>query len=299
MLTERANAKINLFLDITGRRENGYHDLCTLMQSVSLCDLVSVEFRPGLHTSIRLEASGNDGMPTDCRNLAYRAAERFLIAAKRSGEVQIRLEKHIPMAAGLAGGSTDAAAVLRAMNRSCGNPLTLAELTDVARELGADVPFCLVGGCALCEGIGDRITPTAGLPENLSMVVACMGEGVSTPWGYGQLDERYAFFKEPHADPSRATRLSDALGNGDLTGAATWFYNIFEEVTESVRPFVTELKARMTGGGAFAAMMSGSGPSVFGLFDSPDAAQKTAAELTGMGAAAFVCHPMRRTWSEK
>lgn len=151
MHTERANAKINLYLDMVGRRENGYHDLYTLMQTVSLCDLISVDFRPSIHTSITLQASGNDKMPLDCRNLAWRAAELFLQRAERSGEVRIIIEKHIPMAAGLAGGSTDAAAVLRALNKLTGDPLTVEELCEIGAKLGADVPFCVVGGFAIAD----------------------------------------------------------------------------------------------------------------------------------------------------
>ena len=141
MRTERANAKINLYLDVVGRRENGYHNVISLMQTVSLCDLVTLEFRPGLHTSIHLSASGNDAMPLDCRNLAWRAAERYLVRTGLSGEVLISIEKHIPMAAGLAGGSSDAAAVLRGLNRLCGERLSLSELCALGAELGADIPF--------------------------------------------------------------------------------------------------------------------------------------------------------------
>ena len=155
MRTERANAKINLYLDVVGRRENGYHNIVSIMQTVSVCDLVSVEFRPGLHTRIALTASGNSGMPTDCRNLAWRAAELYLSQTGQSGEVLISIEKHIPMAAGLAGGSTDAAAVLRAMNRLCGNRLSTKELCELGARLGADIPFCIIGGGSVLFGSGE------------------------------------------------------------------------------------------------------------------------------------------------
>lgn len=290
MHTERANAKINLYLDVVARRENGYHDLYTIMQTVSLCDLVSVDYRPSAHTDIYLQASGNDRMPTDCRNLAWRAAELFLQTANRTGSVTIRIEKHIPMAAGLAGGSADAAAVLRALNKLCGTPLTVEELCAIGVKLGADVPFCIVGGCAIAEGIGEKLTaPPGGLP--CTLVVACMGDGVSTPWAYGELDRLYSGFAEKR-DIERGEKLAFQLQNGatckELCAA---FYNIFEDVVPKVQPFVDRIKNIMTEHGAIGAMMSGSGPSVFGAFETVEDATDACDALKKMGASAFVCHP--------
>lgn len=290
MQTERANAKINLYLNVVGRRENGYHDIVSIMQTVSLCDIVTVQYTPTAHLSIRLSASGNAQMPTDCRNLAWRAAERYLSKIGQSGEVEITIEKHIPMAAGLAGGSTDAAAVLRAMNRLCGNRLTAEELCALGAGLGADIPFCILGGGALVGGIGDRLTEIAPMPS-CSLVVACMGEGVSTPWGYGKLDELYDSFKTASAKDQRAERIVRSMENGDVFDACGDFYNIFEEVVPTVQPYVDQIKRVMTEGGAEFAMMSGSGPSVFGIFREADAAAAVTARLREMGAEAFLCHP--------
>ena len=291
MRIERANAKINLYLDVVGRRENGYHNIISIMQTVSVCDLVSVDFRPGLHTAIALKASGNDRMPTDCRNLAWRAAELYLSKTGLSGEVSISIEKHIPMAAGLAGGSSDAAAVLRAMNRLCGGRLSAEELCALGAQLGADIPFCIIGGGALVTGIGEELKPLPSMPF-CHMAVACMGEGISTPWGYGKLDELHQNFAQPKPKDSRYDRLIKGLPNDGILAHTDCLYNIFEEVVPSVQPYVNRLKETMKNHGAKAAMMSGSGPSVFGIFESQEAASQAVDALSAMGAAVFVCHPM-------
>ncbi len=290
MRTERANAKINLYLNVVGRRENGYHNIVSLMQTVSVCDLVTVDFKPSAHTSIRLMASGNDAMPTDCRNLAWRAAELFLSRVGRSGEVTVSIEKHIPMAAGLAGGSSDAAAVLRALNRLCGEPLSTEELCELGAGLGADIPFCIVGGCALVTGIGEGLEPLDDMPD-IPLVVACMGEGVSTPWAYGRLDEIHDSFSGAGGIDTRYREILSAFGDGRVSDACNGFYNLFEEVVPSVQPYVNRIKAVMDEGGAIRSMMSGSGPSVFGVFPSTEAAEGVVERLRGMGATAFVCHP--------
>ena len=289
--TERANAKINLYLDIVGRRENGYHDLYTVMQTVSLCDLITVDYRPEIHTSIRLQASGNDKMPLDSRNLAWRAAELFLQTVKRTGVVTITIEKHIPMAAGLAGGSTDAAAVLRALNRLCGSPLSVEELCEIGVKLGADVPFCIVGGCAVAEGIGEVLTPTVGLAKDSALVVACMGEGVSTPWAYGELDRLFDGFSQKRTT-EKGENLVTSLQNG-ATNAVIGLdcYNVFEHVVPQIQPYVDRIKSLMKDNGATVSMMSGSGPSVFGLFETVETASDACEKLRQMGADAFVCHP--------
>lgn len=289
MRTERANAKINLYLNVTGRRENGYHDILSLMQTVSLCDLVTVDFDPSIHTSVSLTASGNNAMPTDCRNLAWRAAELYLGAIQKSGRVRISIEKHIPMAAGLAGGSADAAAVLRAMNRLCGDRLSTEELCALGAKLGADIPFCIVGGGARVSGIGERLEEVTAMPS-VPLVVACMGEGVSTPWAYGKLDETHGNFAVPMSADTRPDRILRALSEDRVQDACADFYNIFEEVVPAVQPYVEVLKRLMTEGGAIRAMMSGSGPSVFGVFETVDAAAKVAESLQKISAAAFVCH---------
>ncbi|MBQ8310082.1 MAG: 4-(cytidine 5'-diphospho)-2-C-methyl-D-erythritol kinase [Clostridia bacterium] len=290
MRTERANAKINTYLNVVGRRENGYHDIVSIMQTVSLCDLVSVDFRPSLHTSITLMSSGNDRMPNDCRNLAWRAAEKFLQKTGRSGEVRIVLEKHIPMAAGLAGGSADAAAVLRALNALCDAPLTVGELCELGAMLGADVPFCIRGGSARVTGIGECMEEIPEMPMG-TLVVACRGEGVSTPWAYGALDEKYDGFRAVQTEDTRPNAIAAAWQKNDLIASCVHFFNIFEQVVPQVQGDVEVLKRMMVSAGARHAMMSGSGPSVFGVFDSREDAEACCASLQSAGAAAFVCHP--------
>ncbi len=293
MRIERANAKINPYLDVVGRRENGYHNIVSIMQTVSLCDLVTVDFQPSAHTSVTLRASGNDQMPTDCRNLAWRAAEKFLQATGRSGAVSIMIEKHIPMAAGLAGGSSDAAAVLRALNRLCGFPMTVEELCALGATLGADVPFCVRGGSALVEGIGEVLSEIPSMPQGF-LVVACRGEGVSTPWAYGELDQKYNYFQDAEADTTAVEQILSSWKNQNLIASCHAFYNIFEQVVPFLQKDVNCLKQIMLERGAVHAMMSGSGPSVFGVFADQQAAIGACERLRESGAAAFVCHPCEK-----
>ena len=286
----RANAKINLYLDVLSRRENGYHELYSVMQSVSLCDLVTIDYHPATSSKILLHISGNANVPTDSRNIAWRAAELFLQATKRSGEVTIVIDKHIPMAAGLAGGSTDAAAVLRGLNQLCGSPLSMDALCAIGSRLGADVPFCILGGCAVAEGIGERLTPQKGLPQ-CYLVIACMGDGVSTSQAYGELDQRYDFFSNTR-DSLKGKQLSAMLSHSDKVSAlCKHFYNIFEPVVEQTRASVKILKNCMKDHDALYSMMSGSGPSVFGVFEREEDASRACFALRTLGADAFVCYP--------
>ena len=290
MKIERANAKINLYLDVVSRRENGYHNLVSIMQTLSLCDLVTLEYLPADHTEISLSASGNAEMPTDRRNLAWRAAELFLTETGKTGEVKIFIEKHIPMAAGLAGGSADAAAVLRGLNSLCGDPLSMDALCAVGARLGADVPFCIMGGMALVTGIGENLKYLSPM-QDCPMVVACQGDGVSTIWAYGKLDEKYGDFATVKAESNVPSRLSELLAQGSFEDAKGLLFNLFEEVVPVVQPFVNPLKEAMLEHGAVASMMSGSGPSVFGIFKNLEDAEKACASLQKAGAAAFVCNP--------
>jgi len=292
MRTERAYAKINLYLDVVGRRENGYHNIISIMQTVSVCDLVSVEFSRGEQTLISLSATGNDRMPTDCKNLAWRAADLYLSQTGICGKVAITIEKRIPMAAGLAGGSSDAAAVLRALNQLCGKPLSTEELCALGAKLGADIPFCIVGGGALVTGIGEELKPLDPMPP-CHLAVACMGEGISTPWGYGKLDELHNNFVDFKSRDERCEQLINAMRRDELLDTTDCLYNIFEEIVPTVQPYVNRLKTMMLENGAIASMMSGSGPSVFGLFASSQAAERAVESMKVLGASAFVCQPTK------
>ena len=289
--SELARAKINLLLDVITRRPDGYHLIDGVMQSVTLADRVDVSFENAPETVVTLSAEGNDAMPTDMTNLACRAAKRYLERAGISGRVGIRIEKRIPMAAGLAGGSADAAAVLRALDALSGHPLGIAVLCDEGAKLGADVPFCIREGAMRTEGIGDKLTPCDGL-RDCFLVIACAGEGVSTPWAYGQLDLLYHDFQPPRNSAKKVEKLLHALQIGDFSASCACFENIFESVVADRNPFVGEIKRILTGAGAVRAMMSGSGPSVFGVFREERTATVACERLAEVGIRGAVCQPV-------
>ncbi len=290
MYTEKANAKINVYLNIQSRREDGYHNIVSVMQTVTLCDLVTVDFQPAPQSQIMLSVSGDDELPTDCRNLAWRAAERFLQHTHLTGVVQILIQKHIPMSAGLAGGSADAAAVLRALNRLCKELLTTEELCEIGITLGADVPFCIRGGTMLVTGVGEKLKRISAMPP-CTLVVAIGGKGVSTPQAYAALDEKYSFFAYPRAEDNDVYQLIDLWQDDALAASCASFYNIFEDIVSEQNPDVDTIKRAMRENGAIRAMMSGSGPSVFGVFEDRADAERACVSLQKLGYKAFICCP--------
>ena len=290
MHTERANAKINTYLNILSRRPNGYHDVVSVMQTVSLCDLVSVDFTPKPQSQITLSISGNAELPTDRSNLATRAAELFLQCTNLTGEVQISIQKHIPVCAGLGGGSADAAAVLRALNTLCGNPFTVDELCKIGFSLGADVPFCIRGGTMLATGVGEVLERAPKMPD-CAIVIAMGDAGISTPQAYAALDEKYGFFATPNTKKGSEGELLSFWQKGDLAASATCFYNIFEEAVPKENADVDNIRHILREAGALTSLMSGSGPAVFGVFDSSKEAEKASAVLQEKGFRAFVCQP--------
>ncbi len=306
-LTINAPAKINLFLDMTGRRADGYHTITGVMQAVSLCDRVTVSVkepvgmhlcamgpRPGAAEEIRLSCS-NPTLPTDRGNLAFRAAEAFFAATGCAcRRLTVDIDKRIPAAAGLAGGSTDAAAVLRALNELYGRPLTDDALCAVGLGIGADVPFCIMGGTQLTEGVGEVLTPLPALPD-CTVLLACAGEGVSTPAAYRALDALYGNFAPDAYAPRFADRdaLPAALRAGDLDGVCAHAFNIFEAVILPEHPTARAIKETLQAHGARLSMMSGSGPSVFGVFPLGDARAEQAKEaLENQGIPAWLCRPV-------
>ena len=279
---EVANAKINLFLDVISRREDGFHDIKTVMHSISLSDTVTVFYTPSSEPAVRMAVKGNRFLPTDDKNLAARAAMLYMQSAGVSATVEIKLEKRIPVAAGLAGGSSDAAATLRAMNRLFGRLFTDRALSAIAARLGSDVPYCLYGKTALCEGRGEIMTK---LPDSLKLnvVVATAHEHVATPQAYSALDAMYSSFDGsiPTGADSRYGALISALnGSSQIQNG---LFNVFESAVLPTYPGASALKVRMLELGASASMMSGSGPSVFGIFDSEEAARSAADKLCGEG----------------
>lgn len=282
-ITQKAHAKINLYLDVTGKRENGYHDVKTVMQSVSLCDILTVEKTAA--EGILLDTGG--ALPADNSNLIVRAAKRYFAASGARFGIRVTLQKHIPMAAGMGGGSADAAATLRALNELDGNRFTVKELAEMGADIGADVPFCVLGGTALCEGIGEVMTPIK-TNLNAALVVAMGGEGVSTPQAFAALDARYRDFVDFESSRSPESLIS-ALQRGSLSDTVGALFNRFEEVVEPQRPAVTEIKRSLLDHGALAAQMSGSGPSVFGIFESARDADRAALALKNENVCAYSC----------
>ena len=287
-IKERANAKINLYLDVLSRREDGFHDVKTVMHSVTFGDDITVSIEPAEKVSVRMTLDGSRFLPTDSRNLAVRAAELFLSRAKLTYAVDIHMVKRIPIAAGLAGGSSDAAAVLRALNKLCGRLFSIPAMNEIASELGSDVVYCLYGKCALCEGRGEVITKIKTAVRS-HVVIAIGNEHVSTPQAYKALDAVFSNFDgtKSTGGEERFGTLMTSLNNNclDINGV----FNCFESAVLPDCPLASDIKKRMLELGARASMMSGSGPSVFGIFDSFAGAKNAALELRKKGYRAFWC----------
>ena len=277
-----ANAKINLTLDILRRREDGYHDLQMVMQAVTLADTLTVTPAQGAEGQA---VSDLHFLPTGDKNLAQMAAAAFREAAGLGGEVDVSIQKHIPVCAGLAGGSADAAAVLIAMNRLTGAGLSPAGLAKIGERVGSDVPFCVLGGTALAEGRGELLTPLSSLPP-CHIVICKPPFSISTPQLFGRVNVRKIVRR-----PDTAGVIA-ALDAGDLAGVARRMYNVFEDVLERRRSAeINEIKAALIDCGALGASMSGSGPSVFGLFEDEVRAQDACRRLRGTYRDVFLCTP--------
>ena len=252
----KALAKINLGLDVLGRRENGYHDVRMVMQSVYLYDEVAVEARTEQGISLRTNLSF---LPTGEANIAYKAAAMLKEEFGLGQGVRISLDKRIPVAAGLAGGSSDAAAVLFGMNRLFELGLTQEQLMERGARLGADVPCWIMRGTVLAEGIGERLTPLPAMPK-CTVLIAKPPVSVSTRVVYEALDSG-KIEKHPDIDG-----LIAGLGEKDLEKIASCMGNVLEDVTIPMCPVIEQIRGEMLAAGALGAMMSGSGPTVFGLF---------------------------------
>lgn len=259
-----AYGKINLGLDVVRRLENGYHEVRMIMQTVKLADTVTMRRIP--EDRIILKTDRSD-LPCDERNLAYRAAGLMKENYSIQEGVEIRIEKRIPMAAGMAGGSADCAAVLKGMNELFALGLSLEELQRTGVKLGADVPFCLMGGCALSEGIGEILT-ALGEPPVCTLLLAKPDIDVSTKYVYEnlRLDEM-----DHHPD---IDGILAGIERGDLEGLSGKLENVLESVTGREYPVIGEVERVMKEAGALQAIMSGSGPTVFGIFKEEKAAEK-------------------------
>lgn len=271
----RALAKINLGLDVTGKRPDGYHEVRMIMQSIQMFDQLEIEKsgEPGIRIETNLSF-----LPCNENNLVYRAADLLMKEFDIRSGLDVKLTKFIPVAAGMAGGSSDAAAVLVGVNRMFGLGLSTRELMERGVKIGADVPYCIMRGTALAEGIGEKLTRLSPMPP-CHVLIGKPGINVSTKFVYGNLDLKKV---KTHPD---IDAIRDAIERGDLHGVARNMGNVLELVTCPAYPVIEEIKELMMQEGALNAMMSGSGPTVFGLFDDQETAKKAYEKLRDSGLA--------------
>ncbi len=284
-----AYAKINLYLDVLSCRDDGFHELFTVMHALDLHDDITVGLFPSDEPLVSLRVFGAR-LPLDGRNLVYRAAAAYLEKTGLIAEASVMIRKKLPVAAGLAGGSSDAAATLRAINCAAGDLLNEDALWELAATIGSDVPFCLFGGTRICRGRGEVMTPLSPA-RPLYAVVAPGREHVSTPRAFSAMDAHYNRFdgSVPHGgDPEG---LITALENGEDIGNPAWIYNAFEPVILPTCPKASSLREALLREGAYAVLMSGSGPAVFGLFSDMEKARAAAAAI-GDGARATASAPL-------
>ena len=270
IIEEKAYAKINISLDVTGRRADGYHDMVMIMQTVSLCDELTIS--PGSGEGITAR-SNLRFIPGDERNLAVKAAMKYLEAVgERDKGVSIDIRKNIPVGAGMGGGSADAAAVLRAMNRAYEGRLSEEELVALASATGSDVAFCLVGGTMLATGRGEKLSPLPPMPP--CFITVCKPDfSISTPELFKKLD---SVRLKGHPDTAG---LIAALEKGSLPELCRRMYNVFEDVGDRRMRTVSQIKGQLLDHGALGAVMTGTGSAVFGVFQERGRAETACAAL--------------------
>lgn len=271
----KALAKINLGLDVIGTREDGYHLVRMIMQTIDLYDWVTIRKSDSDGITLRTNLHF---LPADEHNIAYQAAGLLKKDFPQIGGVELHIHKCIPVAAGMAGGSTDAAAVLYGMNQLYHLGLPMKRLMEYGLRLGADVPYCLLRGTALAEGIGEKLTRLAPMPD-CNILIAKPPVSVSTKLVYQSLD---ALEEPPH--PQIDAQIKD-LEAKDLTSLAKHMGNVLESVTVPMHPQIEQIKDMMEAQGAIAAMMSGSGPTVFGIFEDEAKAYEAKAQIRSSGLA--------------
>ena len=269
VIKENAYAKINISLDVTGRREDGYHDMVMIMQTVSLCDELTMTIG-GEGVSAR---SNLRFIPGDERNLAVKAAVKYLEAVGEPDKgVSIDIRKNIPVGAGMGGGSADAAAVLRGLNRAFGGRLSEEKLVGLASETGSDVAFCLVGGTMLATGRGEKLSPLPPMPP--CFITVCKPDfSISTPELFKKLD---SVRLKGHPDTAG---LIAALEKGSLPELCRRMYNVFEDVGDRRMRTVSQIKGQLLDHGALGAVMTGTGSAVFGVFQDRSQAETACAAL--------------------
>jgi 4-diphosphocytidyl-2-C-methyl-D-erythritol kinase len=270
-LTRNAYAKVNLALDVLRRREDGYHDVCMIMQNLSLYDTLTFTMEEADTLAITLSCD-KEFVPCDERNLIYKAIVLMGETYHLTGHIHVELVKRIPVEAGMAGGSTDCAAAFHAMRELYGLDVSDQELMKLGVKLGADVPYCIMAKTALSEGIGEVLTEVAPLPD-CYVVVSKPTISVSTKMVYENL---HANELQHHPD---VAGMIEALKQGDLSGVASRMENVLETVTTKLYPQIEEIKQSMKESGAENAIMSGSGPTVFGLYREKAIAEQAAEKI--------------------
>ena len=284
----KALAKINLGLDVLRRKEDGYHDVKMIMQTINLHD--SIYMKKIEEKEIRIRTNLYY-LPNNENNLAYKAAKILMDEFDLPGGISIHLKKVIPVAAGMAGGSSDGAAVLFGMNKMYGLKLSMQELMDRGVKLGADVPYCIMRGTALAEGIGEKLTALPSMPK-CHILIAKPPISVSTKFVYENL---HANDLKPEDHPPVDVQLA-ALEEGNLEKLVAHMGNVLERVTVPEYPVINEIKQKMMDHGALGAMMSGSGPTVFGIFTSYAKAKEAyqAIERSGLSKQIYLTTPYNR-----
>ena len=263
MIALNAHAKINLSLDVLNKRDDGYHNLKMIMQTLQLHDIITIQ---KIKSGIEIECEA-PYVPTNNTNIAYKAAEKVIEKFGLDAGVRIKIDKRIPVAAGLAGGSTDAAAVLKGMNELFGIGLDQQGLMDIGKTIGADVPYCIVGGTALAEGIGEIITPLSKM-EAVPVILIKPMFGVSTASVFKSLK------LDKITDRPKTEMLINALENKDIQFIGGNLCNVLETVTVERYPLIDKIKKDLVAKGSIGSIMSGSGPTVFGLFEDDMMAKK-------------------------
>lgn len=269
-ITLKSRAKINLSIDVLGKRQDGYHLVEMIMQTIDLYDLIEINEKDNDQITIK---STSDEIPLDCNNLVYKAANLIKKTFNINKGVEIHIKKNIPVAAGMAGGSSNAAAVLVGLNKLWNLNLSNQQLEKIGLKLGADVPFCINGGAVLASGIGEELTPIQGLTKDVCILVCKPDLFVSTKEVYECIDS-----KDIDKRPNNKF-LIECLKNEDTRQLAENMFNVLEGVTMDKHPVIQQIKDIMTNNRALGAMMSGSGPTVFGLYENREDAVKCKAIL--------------------
>lgn len=269
--TVKGYAKVNLTLDVLSKRPDGYHDISTIMRTVDIFDTVEISLTDeGIELSTSL-----DFLPTDEKNIAYRAAQAIFSETGIQKGAKIHITKNIPCGAGMGGGSADGAAVLVLLNKLLGSPVSTKRLLEIGAKIGADVPFCIMCGTYLAEGIGEVLSEVSA-KGNIPVVVVKPEVSISTPLMYKKLDER-EILKRPDTKG-----MIKVLEKGNTEKIAELLYNVMEEAAIEEHPIISEIKESLIKKGAINAIMTGSGSAVFGIFKTTEEADKCAKDLSGV-----------------